>query len=474
MGKPKAPPPPDYTPIAAASMAQTQVSQQAEQAQEAMAQKQFDLASQQYGVQNQQAQQQYDLANQVYQAAKAAQDQQYGLAQQQFQWGQDVYNQQAGQNQQVINADIAAQQAQQQAAQQAQQRYQQVYQPLENQMAQQAQTYASPDRIATQMGAASADVGTQFDQQRQNAAANLESFGVDPSSTRYAALDAGVRNQQAAAQAAAANQARLQTEATGNALMANAINVGRGLPGDVNAGYSSSVGAGQGAVGAGATTAGTGAQLMGTAPGYYGSGNSLYGAMGTGIGLGTNAIGGANQMFGMGTGSIGAGNQAMGYANQAIGGWGNTLNQGYQNQLAQFNANQNASSGFGSILGTGLGIAGSMAGFSEGGAVPDAGPQPGMAQVTPVGNPGRYVPPGASPTNGAVPDDVGIAVTPGEFVIPKDVVSWEGEKNMQKMIQKSRDERVKNTIARPQPVPPPRVFTRPGPMPAGRPAAVQG
>ena len=472
MGKPKAPPPPDYTPIMQASMAQTQVSAQAEAAQEAMAQKQYDLASQQYGVQNQQAQQQYDLSNQEFQAAKAAQDQQYGLAQQQFQWGQNVYNQQAAQNQQVINADIAAQQAQQAAAQQAQQRYQTVYQPLEDQAVQYAQGYASPERTQQMMGAASSDVGTQFDQQRQAAAANLESFGVDPSSTRYAALDANVRTQQAASQAAAANQAKLQTEATGQSLIANAINVGRGLPGQAQSAYGGAVGAGGGAVGAGAQTAATGASLMGTAPGYYGSGNSLYGAMGQGVGLGTQAIGAGNQMFGLGTGSIGAGNSAMGYANQAIGQWGNTLNTSYQNQLSQFNANQNASSGWGGILGQGLGIGASMAGFSEGGAVPDGPPAPGQAQVTPMGNPGRFIPHGASPSGGAVPDDVGIAVTPGEFVVPRDVVQWEGQKNMQKMIQKSRDERMKNTVARPQPVPPPQVFTRPGPMPAGRPGAV--
>jgi hypothetical protein len=39
-------------------------------------------------------------------------------------------------------------------------------------------------------------------------------------------------------------------------------------------------------------------------------------------------------------------------------------------------------------------------------------------------------------------------LTPGEFVIPDDVARWEGEKNLQKIINKAREDRVKTETQR--------------------------
>lgn len=238
-------------------------------------------------------------------------------------------------------------------------------------------------------GKAEADVAAQFEQARQTATDRLEQFGVDPSQTRQGALDLGTRVAEAAAQASAGNQARTNTENIGRALRSEAINVGRGYPGQIQASLAGAGQSGNQAVNTGLATTASGAQTMGTGQGWQGLGN------------------------------------------QAVSGWGNILNAGFQNQLAAFQADQNASSGWGSALGTIGGLA--TAFIQEGGVVPE---------------PGRSVPVEASPSGGAIPDDIPAEIeggaparlNAGEFVIPEDVVGWVGEKGMQQFILKARKE----------------------------------
>ena len=59
----------------------------------------------------------------------------------------------------------------------------------------------------------------------------------------------------------------------------------------------------------------------------------------------------------------------------------------------------------------------------------------------PEGEPGMHIPDEASPSRGSAIDDVPARVTPGEFIVPKDTVQWVGEKHLQKLIQKSREEK---------------------------------
>lgn len=496
MGKPSAPAPPDYTPIAMASQNQLAMSDEQVKAQEAEAQQSYDLASR--SVQNQQDQagkqfdlandvynltskaydtanaqsgKQYDLANEEFQASKAAQDQQYGLQQDQLDWAKQVYGDQKAQSQEIADSQVQAQQFAQKAAQDAQNRYQTVYQPLEDQSVAEARDYNSPGNRDLLMGGAAASAAQATEQARQAAQSNLESFGIDPSSTRYAAMDAGIRIQGAAAQAGAATSAGLQADATGRALRANAINVGRGLPSDVNAGINTSVGAGSAAANTGISTANAGGNLMGTSAQYGALGGNLFGAgegainagngaiaapgqyLGYGINAinaGSGAIGAGNGAYGAVNGSIGAGNGALGAANSAIGTWGSTLNQGYQNQMSAYTANMNASSGFGALLGT---AAGFIPGLADGGAVPG----------------GAAVPVEASPTGGRAIDDVPARLTPGEFVVPKDVMQWEGEKSFQKLIEKARKDKA-SAGAQPRMMAVPMMqrptFTSPGAIPA--------
>lgn len=322
----------------------------------------------------------------------------FQLGIEQLAWAKEQYGKDSEIITKVVDAALARQAVNDEAAARDRARYEEIYQPLEDRAAQDALDYSSPERQEIEAGKASAEVASQFDAQRRAAAQNLESFGVDPSSTRYAALDMGSRIQQAAAQAGAANQARAQTDAMGRALRSEAINVGRGYPGQVAGTYGTALQSGNAAVNSALSGTASGASTMGT--------NMQY----------------------QGLGMQGQGNTA------------NIMNSSYNNQLAQFNANQQASSGLGSLFGATLGAAGNAGGF---GAL-FAGLEKGGAVEMPSGaiptgaTPGGNVPQSASPTNGKAIDDVPAMLTAGEFVIPKDVMSWKGEEFFQKLIDGSR------------------------------------
>jgi hypothetical protein len=70
-------------------------------------------------------------------------------------------------------------------------------------------SYASPQRIKASMGQAEARVMQGAEAGRQNAIRDLQSYGIDPSSGRYAALDNASRVQAGAAAAGAGNQQRM-------------------------------------------------------------------------------------------------------------------------------------------------------------------------------------------------------------------------------------------------------------------------
>jgi hypothetical protein len=324
------------------------------------------------------------IANANAESAKIAAD----AAKEQLNWAKQQYADNKQIADKVVGSALNTQAINDKNAAADRARYEGIYQPLEGQLATEAQNYATPGRQEYEMGRAQANVAQQMDAQRNAATANLESYGVDPSSTRFAALDRGSKVAQGAAEAAAGNQAQQQTEAMGRAMRSEAINVGRGYPGQIAQTYGTALQSGNQGINSAIATTQSGANTMGTAPQY------------------------------------------MGMQNQALGNWGNTLTQGYNAQLNQFNADQNASSGIGSLIGTGLGFmgkAGMFAGFAEGGAVPD--------DVTPGGN----VPDHASPSQGKAIDDVPARLTAGEFVVPKDVLSWKGEEFFQNVIKKSRD-----------------------------------
>jgi len=170
--------------------------------------------------------------------------------------------------------------------------------------------------------------------------------------------------------------------------------------------------------------------------------------------------------------------------------WGDTMATGYNQQLAGYNAYNNASlqaaklnaereeasggSGIGGMLG---GLAGTVAGSfmgPVGGAVGGAvGKSLGSALAAKGGMIRGYadggnvtdvedlnaeggdqmVEPEMSASQGAITDDVPARLNVGEFVFPKDVVEWRGEAWMQKEIAKARKEREAQTVAEPDMAP---------------------
>ena len=337
----------------------------------------------------------------------------YKLAQRQQDWAEKVYNENKGVSDLVISKALGMLDQQQADAARDRARYESVFQPLENQLAQDAQDYSSPERMEKEAGAAEADVAAQFAQARQTAQDRLEGFGVDPSQTRAGALDLGTRVAEGAAQASAGNQARTQTENIGRALRSEAINVGRGYPGQIAGAMAGAGQSGNQAANTGLATTASGAQTMGTGMGWQGQGNN------------------------------------------AIGQWGNILNTGFSNSMDAYNADQKSSSGWGSALGlvgslagSFFGPAGTMIGGAAGGAAGRAFAEGGAIPDDPMGGGGGAIPVEASPSGGAIPDDIPAEIdgqapaqlNAGEFVMPKDVVKWLGEKGMQQLVMKARKE----------------------------------
>lgn len=314
----------------------------------------------------------------------------FQLGQDQLAWAKEQYNLDRELTDGVVNL-IYDQAVEQDAnAREDRARYENVYQPLEDELVRDAKDFASPERRATEMGRAQANVAQQFDGQRQAAQQALESYGVDPTSTRYQALDIGMRAAQGAAQAAAGNQAGQMVDAQGRALRSEAINVGRGYPGQIATQYGQATAAGNSAVSNQLATTASGANTMGTPTQWQGLGN------------------------------------------QALGVWGNTLNMGYQNQLAQYNANKSNSSGVGSALGLVSGFASKILPVMS---LEDGGAIEGNEMMD------RTVEPEHSPTGGAAIDDVPARLNVGEFVMPKQAVEWYGEKFFQNLIAKAEKER---------------------------------
>jgi hypothetical protein len=231
----------------------------------------------------------------------------------QLAWSKEQWNQQWPVTQRYMESMVANSDAQTANAAHDRARYEQTYQPLEDKLVSTATGWNSPVRAEQESGAAQADVATAFDAQRKSALSTLESYGIDPSQTRFGALDLGTRVSQAAATAAAGTQSRKNTEATGLGLLGEAINIGKGYPGQVSQSYAGATSAGSSGITSGLNTANTYGNMMGT-------------------GLDWSKAS---------TGSLGT--------------WGNALNQSYGNQMDAAKLNQqgqsNTMQGIGSLIG---------------------------------------------------------------------------------------------------------------------------
>lgn len=318
-------------------------------------------------------------------------EQSLGYSKDQMAWAKKAYEDNKKTGNVIQDFSLGALDKLQAWADSAQAEFEGVTIPLMHQQAAFAQEYATPERMEERAGAAEADVAAQFEQARQVAMERMRGFGVDPTQMRMNALDLGTRVAEGAAAASAGNQARRETELTGQQLIANAIAQGQGQQQMAMAGMGAAGAAGNQAVNIGLADTASGAQTMGT----------------------------PYQWMGLG---------AQGYGQQ-----GQLMNAGFENQMAAYNAKNQQSSGWGGLLGN---IAGTALMFAEeGGVIPD--------------EEGQYVDPSMSPSGGAIEDDIDAQVAEtgqpaqinaGEFIMPKDVVAWLGEKGMQQIVLKARKE----------------------------------
>lgn len=146
--------------------------------------------------------------------------------------------------------------------------YNNLFAPENAQLIADANSYASPSRMQADMGMAGATAAQAGQAAMRNSEQQLASFGIDPSSGRYAALDKADAVQNAANVAGAENMQRMEDIKTGQQLRSEAVQVGSLLPAAVSNTANTAIQANAGASNASLANANTGANLMSLANQY--------------------------------------------------------------------------------------------------------------------------------------------------------------------------------------------------------------
>lgn len=294
----------------------------------------------------------------------------------------------------------------------------------------------------------------------------LESYGIDPSQTRSAALDSRIQAQNAVAKAQAANAARRAVEGAGLAAGQQAYNM-------YQQNLTDAQGLSEGAIRGAAVASQIGAQpgtqylsglgnlanyLQGVAQIGQAGGNTAFNMNQNAINTGLGAIGAAatqqNQMNNFGAGIY---DQAGRFTQSSAG----MLNSGYGTG-AQLNANdlrahesdqQNSFwGGVGNLVGMALpaalgspwlgtaigGMSGLGGGGGGGGSSAGVHPSTFARPVTFGFSEGGEVPRQASPSAGAIQDDVPAMLNANEYVLDSDTVRWHGVKSLRKLQEEAK------------------------------------
>jgi hypothetical protein len=265
-------------------------------------------------------------------------------------------------------------------AQESRDRYRDMGIPLEDSYVRQLTSYDTPERRERRAGQAVADTATGTRQALESSRRELTRMGVNPGSVAGGSLDRNIRVADALAKAGAATGARDQSELRGIQLSGEAVNVRRGLP----------------SMSAQATA--------------------------DGIGTGNSGLRNGLAAAGFGVGALGQGANMIGQRQDIASSGFNTANNIYGNdlrkhQMKMANSPVNTLLGMASLgLGTYVGAGGTF-GINEGG----------------------YVTEHASPSRGAIPDDVPARLTAGEVVLTADTVRYHGLKTLAKLDKEARE-----------------------------------
>jgi uncharacterized membrane protein YgcG len=190
------------------------------------------------------------------------------LAPQMLNWANSVFAQTSQITGEAVNNFFNASQQMTGLAGNMIDQYNNLFAPENAQLVQDANSYASPSRMATDMGMAGATQAQADDAAIKNSEQNLLSFGIDPSSGRYASLDKAAAVQNAANVAGAENLQRMQDINTGQQLRAEAVQTGSMMPAAISNAENTAIQANAGASNASLANANTGAGLMALANQY--------------------------------------------------------------------------------------------------------------------------------------------------------------------------------------------------------------
>lgn len=190
------------------------------------------------------------------------------LAQQMNSWAQGEFAQTSQVTDQAVGNFFQAAQNMANFSSGLTSQYNNLFAPENKQLVDDANSYASPERMKADMGMAGATQAQAGDQAIKNSEAQLQSMGIDPSAGRYAALDKAAAVQNAANVAGAENTQQRADVATGQNLRSQAVQVGSLLPSAISNATNTAIQANTGASNASLANANTGANLMSLADKY--------------------------------------------------------------------------------------------------------------------------------------------------------------------------------------------------------------
>lgn len=324
------------------------------------------------------------------------------LGNRQLEFGQRRYEETMPFYQRMINSNIEGQNlAMQMARENAQDR--QKYRALEDQYVNDAMNLDRSGYKDMLAGRAASDVEQAASTARASAVRNLSRMGINPNAARFADLNNQIAMTSAAQKAGAMTNARIAGDQMFDQKRMNAMSIGRGLPATQLSAISTGSGVGN------SNAALFGSQNAPVFQGYQGAMAGLSGAMN-----------GQSQI-------------------------GNMMNQGYQNQIAAYNADNAAMAGFGQVLGMGA----KFAMMADGGEVKDSRGRRGKNRNKRGGaiqGPGT----GTSDSVAAINKDTGepIHLSNGEYIVPADTVRKVGKKALDNLVEKTHTPVRKAAIGR--------------------------
>lgn len=308
----------------------------------------------------------------------------------------------------VTDTDMAIQKANAARADEYAAYERETFRPLEKQIVKDAEEYATESKREALATQAAADVNTAFTGARAQEGRALSRMGVNPNSSRFAALNNQLTFGQAATAAGAMNKTRTDAEQLGFARRMDAASLGRGLAGNASTAYGVSLNAGEGV----RTNAMAGGSFMG----------SGYGAAQQGYSSAANSYGTAGNIYG----------------------------QEFQGRMQGYQAQQQAAagmmSGIGSAIGTGVGaymsgglsVIGAAKKSADGGIIRKANGGVIKRRGALMLADGAHV--GAGPVSGPggpIDDKVPALLSDGEYVLPADTTAKIGKENLDKLVKET-------------------------------------